>query len=627
LILVTCILIVFAGNLNSQPAPPPGKTELDDYIGDLKDLSTTGDESQVNMFFSTYDKFAVIVTKKLETYWKDDRVKDPKYAPIVGRHLAIIIKNNLDNPKILKLISKHLREIKKVFKDKDYQTASRYLYNSIVKILNDHSKFKADLNIINKAGKTNYSLTEIKTKGFEPLADLGHILDILQISNTKEVDGLNEILKDYVTAQKDARKEFEENYLKKDENFIVKHLELLISILFALFLFSILLGLFALFIKSKTKVNLPLMTVLEQKINKLKERDGGNSKDYNSAVNIEKGLELFVGKMIELVDLIGMNTLQKSEGETSPYGEKIEKLEDDFKKLGSETKAQIETRMATVGKELKLTILEDALKEIGDGFKKIQPVHPGAVQTALSSNQIEKEIVEAERNILIKTWDRIPSADEKNELIKRKAEIEQKEDFFRYCVQLESQINFNSKLSSYYSDIFRPLRNYKKKIIEILDTEQMVEVENKEDKKSVTSNRSNDIVEIKQKINFLVLLQNTNAVPGLLALKLENWIQMEFLKFADHFLRKYQQDEYQEKLSQERETVRTTVLGILSCFDIEPYPIVLGQTDFDSQIHKSESFISEPSMIDNVISDVVRNGFRKTDGKVIVVPEVIVNRR
>jgi len=649
LILATCVLIVLALSLNSQsPTPEKNKESLKDYIGELGKLADSNNEDKFIKIIENHDRLGNAVN--VPSGWKENDGIN------VGQYIGRIIINNLDQAKNLEKIGVYVHDLGNLLIGKGFFTVSRQLLKNTLKVLSEDNAFCARIKSVDGgsaatfeleiANKANQNLMKEKLKGLKGiLKEFGKLES--RTVNTVNISEkiLNELQKKVITLE---TKMSEKKYLNREDHFFLNHLELFISILYALFLFSIMLGLLALFLKSKTKVKRLGIDNMQSRIDKL--RDGktleevkkeeerlarlessnssGGTGKKEEKVDIQEGFEILIDGIIEFGTSIEGRLLPK-ESKINIYeiNEKIQEIQKVVNNLDDTTKAVIETRMATVGQELKLTIFEGALKDIGDFFKKIQLVHTGGGQAALSSNQIEEKLVEAERGILRKIWDRIPSADERLELEKRKSEIDEKEDFFRYCVQLETQISFNDKLSSYYKDIFRPLRNYKKKIIEILDTEQMVAVENKEDKKSDTSNRSNDIVEIKYKINFLLLLQNTNEVPGLLALKLENWTQMEFLKFADHCLRTYQQDEFQGKLSQEMKTVRTTILGILSCFDIEPYPIVLGETDFDNHIHKSESWISEPSMIDNVISDVVRNGFRKTDGKVIVVPEVIVNRR
>jgi GrpE len=642
LILTTCILIIFVSNLNSQPSNQEGKKiPLKQYLEKLKKLATT----------DANDKQKFIDIIKNTTGLDDYGTEWGSYGTLAGEYIGEITINNLDEPQNLRDIGGYVKILTGILLKKDYVTVAKNLFNKFatnldtdnaIKKLKVCGIIKSDLNPIAQSEKRK-SVVSLK---INKLCGNLQKFPIKTKSAVVVQNGSN----DWNTTVEKLREVFVEknkNYLERDTHFVIKHLELLITILFALFLFSILLGLVALFLKSKTKVKRPGIDMMQSRIDKLrngktleevkKEEERLARKEESSSfqgtgkkeedVDIQKGFEILLDGIILFGTSIEGRLLPKdSEVDLDEINDRILKLQKSVSSLDETIKSEMEADMAVVAQELKLKISEETLKKIGKFFEGIQPIHLGAVPAGLSSNQIENKLVEAERGILKRIWDTIPSPDEREELKKLGTEIYEKEEFFRHCVQLESQININEKLSRYYRNIFEPLRNYKKKIIEILHTEQMVAVENKEDKKSDTSNRGNDIVEIKHKVSLLLLLQNTNEVPGLLAFKLDHWIKMEFLKFADQFLKIFQQDEYQEKLVPEMETVRSTILGILSCFDIEPYPIILGETDFDSQIHKSESSITEPSMRDKVISDVVRNGFRNMDGKVIVVPEVIVNR-
>lgn len=667
LILITCFSIVFAHSLYSNP-PETGnsndaKGKLEKYIEGLKELAKTNKEEEFDDIIRKLQGMEEVVVNRSASLWKGTSENPPDgYGVVTGEYIGKIIINNLDKPQKLRHIGNYILILSKKLLDKNFVTASRKLFNRIVKELKDSNR---GIERMKLCGLTDSDLNQIKINrkahvlsGFEKL---GGSLQRFPNQKTQNEGGDNAPQGGKTEIQKSLRKlqeelsEIKNNYLNRKENIFTINLELFISILCALVFFSILLGLLALFLKSKTKVKLSHMTILKQRVNILwgkntddEKKEETQGRDLNEipnkkpngdkAVDIEKGLELLVEEMINLADLVGKRLPQKPEGDLSQYDERIKKVENDFKYLDETYRTEIESRIATVEKGLKeketavdlVMQTKNVLNNLSDILPHFKPLKPGEKQNMLSENQILEKMVDIEQDNLKKIFKRILPREEKSEMYRLKAEIEEKNDFFRLCDELEKQMNFNNKLSSYYGKMLKPLQNYKYKIGEILDTTRLIPTKDgkEDDKKDALKPRGpgKDINEIRQKISFLSFLEHVNEIPDLLNFKLEDWIQKEFLGFADQFLRVYQKDEYSNVLSPEMEDARTTVFNILSFFDIEPIPIVLGQTDFDSQIHSGQDKISERSMIDGAIAEVIKNGFKKKDGEVIIRPEVVVNR-
>lgn len=132
---------------------------------------------------------------------------------------------------------------------------------------------------------------------------------------------------------------------------------------------------------------------------------------------------------------------------------------------------------------------------------------------------------------------------------------------------------------------------------------------------------------IRESATLLTMLHSSASFAERLNFRLEQWAGERFLTFADLFLQKRQQALLQGGLpSPALEEGCRIVLNVLAAADLVPIEIELGRTLFDSSQHVGRSTASQPGLRDGVIASVVRNGFRQRGGRVVRLPEVVVNR-
>lgn len=126
-------------------------------------------------------------------------------------------------------------------------------------------------------------------------------------------------------------------------------------------------------------------------------------------------------------------------------------------------------------------------------------------------------------------------------------------------------------------------------------------------------------------------VRRTRELAGLLrgdanrlAFRFQSWVTETFLPFADLYLQRHQQAQF-EKRQEELQPGATLVRQLLRIAAVEPVEVTLGETLFDSARHIGRSTTNDPHVPDGVITGVIRNGFLE-EQQVIRQPEVIVNR-
>lgn len=126
-------------------------------------------------------------------------------------------------------------------------------------------------------------------------------------------------------------------------------------------------------------------------------------------------------------------------------------------------------------------------------------------------------------------------------------------------------------------------------------------------------------------------VRRTRELAGLLrcdasrlGFRFQSWVTETFLPFADLYLQRYQQAQF-EKRQGELQAGATLVRQLLRVAAVEPIEVTLGETLFDSARHIGRSTTNDPQVPDGVITGVIRNGFLERQ-QLIRQPEVIVNR-
>lgn len=134
-----------------------------------------------------------------------------------------------------------------------------------------------------------------------------------------------------------------------------------------------------------------------------------------------------------------------------------------------------------------------------------------------------------------------------------------------------------------------------------------------------------DVVTLRESLALLEALRNSQGSRERLVFDLKKWGREQFVGFADLFLRVYQQARF-DGAGASWEDGYAVVCRVLGVAGLEPIPVELGQTRFDSSQHIGRSTVTRPGMPDGTIAGVVKNGFRQVGGQVVQQPEVIVNR-
>lgn len=146
-----------------------------------------------------------------------------------------------------------------------------------------------------------------------------------------------------------------------------------------------------------------------------------------------------------------------------------------------------------------------------------------------------------------------------------------------------------------------------------------------EDRLEPLPTEAQELMRLRELVNLLTMIQNSNLMADRLNFRLERWIVDHFLAFADLFLQRYQQAQMEHGAARLEPGVQI-VRRVLKLADLEPVDLTLGVTPFDSTRHIGRSTASDPSFASGIIVGVVRNGFVRGGQQVIRQPEVIVNR-
>jgi hypothetical protein len=617
------------------PQGGPGSTDVNtvkNYVDQLKALSEEYDESKFNEIIKAPQDFKGIIVKdnkELENDWtgkgEDSNKLDKGYAADLGMYLAKIIKNNLDNPERIKLVGEYIKELSKALSRSDYVTAAWKVYNNIcLELASTADGLPPAIKKLNKQfAQIKETVYQKKKEALNKLTELGEklieeipIFHLLNINEKlkKEISDLKPNGKTEDTQQgktEDKKEKAEDQQVipgdkttgKWLKNFIETRVAwFIIGLVIILFIAVSIFSFFFVYIRRQLQVKIPHS--LDNN-----EPNGEKFRPINDEV-----LRLST----EIADLKKLKEKYiKPMTEKDAAGEEGEGSKIDYDSFSKSIKDDIDTKI----EDLKINLKLASYEKIGDQLSDILGQMKILTGKPEKSEQFVETMANYERDVLKKIWmwKWQSSEKEKGELLRLAKEMEDKKVFFDQCYELGKQIGFNDELSSYYETILKPLLNYQHKLKEIDDSLKVI-------KKETSSTPLADLFEIKQKAHFLISLQNLNEVPELIKFKLENWFKEEFLDFADQFLRKYQSEEFHRALSEEMETAKDKILDILSFFDIEPIPIVLGQTAFDSQVHTGQSNVRDSSMIDGAIAEVIKNGFKEKQGKVRIRPEVIVNR-
>ncbi len=118
--------------------------------------------------------------------------------------------------------------------------------------------------------------------------------------------------------------------------------------------------------------------------------------------------------------------------------------------------------------------------------------------------------------------------------------------------------------------------------------------------------------------------ENPTESKKILEFKVERWIREQFLEIADKILCKYHQTK--SDIKDALEDLRRDVTELLKKGKIKPIEIVIGETPFDPQIHISHSTGRDNSLPNEVITGVIRYGFKHGE-RIIQQPVVTVNKR
>ena len=106
----------------------------------------------------------------------------------------------------------------------------------------------------------------------------------------------------------------------------------------------------------------------------------------------------------------------------------------------------------------------------------------------------------------------------------------------------------------------------------------------------------------------------------------ESWLSGDFVTLADAFLCHHQLA-HLESRQEPLEGAHELVLEALEAGRLEPIPIRLGETLFNSSEHEMHNTHSDLDKPNNSILRVVRNGFKNLDTGAVERPKVIVNRK
>ncbi len=621
-----------------------GEDPVKMYVDQLKALSEKPDEAKFNEIFKASQDFKGIIDKNnstLEPYWigGDENILklDKGFAADLGNYLAKIIKDNLDNPGRIKLVGGYIERLSDTLSENEYKTAAWKVYDNILENLKSATDLTQAMENLNKdlallgydkRGEASNKLTELGKRLIEEISIFPLLNDI---ENLKKLNGtLDKRIKELENGGDGA--------LRRLKKFIKTHVAWFIIGLMVISFIAILIFLFFFaYLRRQLKVEIPSSFKSDEPVENVShEHNGpplnsvkgkvGNSTDqlthkpYTTKTKESKKFwsinDGFSRLSLEIADLKRLNEKYiKSITEKEGIGEEGEEPEVGYERFSKSIEKDIDTKFENLKNNLKLASYE----RIGDQLSGILEQMRNLMGKSGDPKQVESTILTTERQILLGIWNLESFKAEKAELYRIAKNMEEKQDFFEKCRELANQIGFHKELSSYYDTILRPLRNYQHKLTQFLDVQNVLG-------KTDYSEPSKNIFEIKQKIYFLVILQHLNQVPELLKFNLEKWFKEEFLDFADQFLRRYQKNEFSGTLSEEMETAKIKIIDILSIFDIEPIPIVLGQTAFNSQVHIAQSNVRDSSMMDGAIAEVIKNGFKEKQGKVWITPEVIVNR-
>ena len=625
------------------------------YVGQFKDLSEKHDEGKFNEIFKAPQDFKNIIVKNnkaLEDDWtgggKNSDKLDMGYAADLGKYLAKIIKDNLDNPERIKLVGGYIEKLNETLLKNDYKTAAWKVYDNIsgefkniLKKLTSTTGLTQPMENLNKElapigydkrGEASNKLTALAKKLIGECSIFPLLNDIEKLKKQNDtLEGRIEKL------EKGEAVTSAWGWLKK----IIKTQVawFIIGLMVILFIAITIFSFFVLYIRRQLQVEIPSLLdskepgengppaystspseLIKGKVEHAADQIAPGpyktkTKEHKKFWSINKGFS-------ELAkEIAGLKKVEGSFLDVKSGGDDVDKdklrPEMDYEGLSDKIKENIDKKFDRLKIESFERLINIFYKHVDLEVKELKSTMEKQ-ETSLSGKFL-KIMVGYEREILKEIWQWKPSDSERQQLFSLAREIDEKEEFFRQCIELRNQISFNKELSSYYETILQPMQNYEYNLSEFRDTPQML-------KKDVSSNPIKDIFDIKQKVYFLIFLQHLNQVPELLKFSLEKWFKEEFLDFADQFLRRYQKDLFSGTLSEEMETANGKILDILSFFNIEPIHIVLGQTAFNSQVHMGQSNVCDSSMIDGAIAEVVKNGFRIKQGEILIKPEVFVNR-
>lgn len=578
--------------------------------------------------------------KQVSTQTLMNKCWDRKYSELVGRNIAVLLTKNDGQIETVKNIADYLSELQTDFKslidDSNARGASlksKALFNSLVKHLGEINtigiKIPLDSSILIPAafGKQAMDRVELTSKGLMTYVQGKEA----EQKKSDKIGRIEKRLTGFDTGMGEINRKID--FLSSSTNYVF----IIAVAAICLTLFAFLLVLFLVMKKIK-KVSDGMIKVGDfiQWGNQTREHgehqnkidfDGKRRPSGGDAVaNVKENINLFNIQRLggELSNLQKeVQAMKDIVGADPAIFSNIQGIVDQLKEIKSELqemKESIQSIPEGLSKEWNtiLSILKlPQTSELDENENKIKSIEE---QMNALPSQITGQMVDYERQILKEIWQLRITDEERKKLFPLISGIDEQEPLLAVCSKLEKEIAFNPEYASYFADVFKPLKNYLYKLNEISATRNLI------GKNEISGSPVKDLFEIKQKIYFLVFMQHLDEIPDLLNFSIHEWFSKKFLGFADHFL-KYQQKEILSGThTKEMEDVNTIILEILAYFDYEPIPIFLGKTQFNSQIHMGQSKISDSAMADGVIAEVIKSGFRKKSGDVVIQPEVIVNR-
>ncbi len=266
-------------------------------------------------------------------------------------------------------------------------------------------------------------------------------------------------------------------------------------------------------------------------------------------------------------------------------------------------------------------------RDLKSGFERLRLAIKGLQATTQELQKVPSPLAaqfETEQALLKKDWKRFLNTEKEIGRLAQsvKAEGDHKVIFDELLRELPKAVESDPQLSQFFGSKLAPIHFINRQLKLILLAGARAEQEMPEENALMSK-----LLGLRDSAHLLATFRNTDkAGEELLRFKPTEWCNKKLPELADQFLCFYQEAQAKGQ-SAPLDKALKVVIRALRIGELEPIDIVLGETDFNSEIHVGVSRDNQPKYPEGTIVGVVKNGFKNIrDARVVTQPEVIVNR-